>query len=492
MTLDLSWWQFAAMAVDYAIKFVMIGVVPGGRKPSSANAWLLLILLLPVVGLPLYLLFGSTFVSRRRHRIQVRARRALDGAWAGPDDTVRHLPPETASLVHLNRELTGYPAVRGQVRALWADYSKTMRRMAALIDEASATISIEIYAVAWDDTTDVVFRALQRAVARGVHVRLLFDHIGSAKYPGFRALKKRLTDIGVDWHMMLPLAPLRGRWRRPDLRNHRKVVVIDSEVAFVGSFNLIDRGYLMPGHVKAGRQWVDAFVELGGPIVESVESMFAVDWYTESGETLDVVAGSGAGAGGGVAEPSTGDVLQLVPSGPGYLTEPNLRMFNSIVHNAKEQLTLCSPYFVPEESLLEAITSACYRGVRVDLFVGEKADQFMVQHAQSAYYEALLEAGVRIWEFPAPYVLHTKFVLADPGREGAVGVLGSSNMDIRSFSLNYESSLFVASGALLEALEQLGANYQAVSRELTLERWARRPWYRRYVDNVMKLTSALQ
>ena len=490
MTLDLSWWQFAAMAVDYAIKFVMIGVVPGGRKPSSANAWLLLILLLPVVGLPLYLLFGSTFVSRRRHRIQVQARRSLDGAWAGPDDTVRHLPPETASLVHLNRELTGYPAVRGQVRALWADYSKTMRRMAALIDEASATISIEIYAVAWDDTTDVVFRALERAVARGVHVRLLFDHIGSAKYPGFRELKRRLTSIGVDWHMMLPLAPLRGRWRRPDLRNHRKLVVIDSRVALMGSFNLIDRGYLMRGHRRAGRQWVDAFVELEGPIVGSIESMFAVDWYTESGETMALESQFRAVEGPEVA--SRSNVLQLVPSGPGYLTEPNLRMFNSIVHNAKAQLTLCSPYFVPEESLLEAITSACYRGVRVDLLVGERADQFVVQHAQSAYYEQLLKAGVRIWEFPAPYVLHTKFVLADPGREGGVGVVGSSNMDIRSFSLNYESSLLVASGGLIDALEQLGANYLAVSRELTLERWSRRPWYRRYVDNVMKLTSALQ
>ena len=490
MTLDLSWWQFAAMAVDYAIKFVMIGVVPGGRKPSSANAWLLLILLLPVVGLPLYLLFGSTFVSRRRHRIQVQARRSLDGAWAGPDDTVRHLPPETASLVHLNRELTGYPAVRGQVRALWADYSKTMRRLATLIDEASATISIEIYAVAWDDTTDVVFRALERAVARGVHVRLLFDHIGSSKYPGFRALKRRLTAIGVDWHMMLPLAPLRGRWRRPDLRNHRKLVVIDSRVALMGSFNLIDRGYLMRGHRRAGRQWVDAFVELEGPIVGSVESMFAVDWYTESGETMEL--GSQVQSVEGPEEASRSNVFQLVPSGPGYLTEPNLRMFNTIVHNAKEQLTLCSPYFVPEESLLEAITSACYRGVRVDLLVGERADQFVVQHAQSAYYQQLLKAGVRIWEFPAPYVLHTKFVLADPGREGGVGVVGSSNMDIRSFSLNYESSLLVASGGLIDALEQLGANYLAVSRELTLERWSRRPWYRRYVDNVMKLTSALQ
>ena len=493
MTLDFSWWQFAAMVVDYTIKFVMIGVVPGGRKPSSANAWLLLILLLPVVGLPLYLLFGSTFVSRRRHRIQVQARRALEGAWAGPEGADRRLPPDTASLVHLNRELTGYPAVTGDVRALWTDYRMTMQRMATLIDAASASISIEIYAVAWDDTTDVVFQALERAAARGVHVRLLFDHIGSAKYPGFRKLKRRLTDIGVDWHMMLPLAPLRARWRRPDLRNHRKLVVIDSRVAFMGSFNLIDRGYLMPGHVRAGRQWVDAFVELEGPIVGSIESLFAVDWYTESGETLDVMSRAAvAEAAGAEAEPSIGNVLQLVPSGPGYLTEPNLRMFNSIVHNAKEQLTLCSPYFVPEESLLEAITSACYRGVRVDLLVGEKADQFMVQHAQSAYYEQLLKAGVRIWEFPAPYVLHTKFVLADPGREGEVGVVGSSNMDIRSFSLNYESSLLVASGPLIGALEQLGANYLAVSRELTLERWSRRPWHRRYVDNVMKLTSALQ
>ena len=193
--------------------------------------------------------------------------------------------------------------------------------------------------------------------------------------------------------------------------------------------------------------------------------------------------------------------LQLVPSGPGYLTEPNLRMFNTMIHHARESLTLCSPYFVPEDSLLEAITSACYRGVRVDFLVGERADQFMVQHAQSAYYQQLLEAGVHIWEFPAPYILHTKFALADVPRDGAgagahtgkpVGLIGSSNMDIRSFSLNYESTLLIASGPLLAQLDRLAQNYMAVSRELTLERWEQRPWYRRYVDNVMKLTSAVQ
>ncbi|WP_175934422.1 phosphatidylserine/phosphatidylglycerophosphate/cardiolipin synthase family protein [Corynebacterium sp. Marseille-P4321] len=509
---DLSTWQLIGLIVDYTIKFIMIGIVPGNRKPSSANAWLLLILLLPVVGLPLYLLMGSTVVSRRRHRIQQEANREVENVHHAVEDypSDSELGEEVASLVHLNRELTGFPAVYGRVPYMWTDYHKTMRRIAELIDASVSHVHIEIYAVAWDETTHVVFQAIERAVARGVHVRLLFDHIGSQKYPGFRRLKRRLTDIGVDWHLMLPLDPLHGRWRRPDLRNHRKLVIIDSEVAFLGSFNLIDRGYLMPGHVRAGREWVDTFVELSGPIVTSVESMFSVDWYTESGEVIKLhapqkvvpgvvtagaggagIAGAAPGAAAGAA-PSDVNLLQLVPSGPGYTTEPNLRMFNAMVHHAKESLVLCSPYFVPEDSLLEAITSACYRGVRVDLLVGEKADQFMVQHAQSSYYEQLLRAGVHIWEFPAPFVLHSKFALADAGTPGAVGVVGSSNMDIRSFSLNYESSLFVAGGSLLPALEDLSEYYLAVSHQLTLTEWEKRPWYRRYVDNVMKLTSALQ
>ncbi|UIZ91937.1 cardiolipin synthase [Corynebacterium sp. CNCTC7651] len=493
MTLDFSWWQAAAAAIDFAIKVVMIGVVPGNRKPSSANAWLLLILFLPIVGLPLYLLMGSTLISRRRHRIQHQAKAALENVHAGVGDVPSSstLPPEIEAIVRLNRRLTGYPALRGRVPALWTDYDMTMQRLATLIDESSTYIHIEIYAVAWDKTTAPVFEALTRAVERGVHVRLLFDHIGSQKYPGFRKLKRQLTDVGIDWHMMLPLDPLSGRWRRPDLRNHRKLVVVDGRVAMMGSFNLIDRSYLMPGHVKAGRQWVDAFVELEGPIVASVESMFAVDWFTESGEVLELRTPGELEVGDG-ARADDVNILQLVPSGPGYLTEPNLRMFNALIHQARSHLILCSPYFVPEDSLLEAITSACYRGVRVDLLVGEKADQFMVQHAQSSYYQQLLEAGVHIFEFPAPYVLHTKFVLADPGLDGAAGVIGSSNMDIRSFSLNYENSLFIAEGSLLPALDRLAENYLAVSRELTLEVWAKRPWHRRYVDNVMKLTSALQ
>ncbi|MCT1425005.1 cardiolipin synthase [Corynebacterium sanguinis] len=488
-SLDISYWQLVAMLVDYAIKFVMIGIVPSNRRPSAANAWLLLILLLPFIGLPLYLLMGSNFFNRRRHRIQQRVRAEIDNVHTDIPD----LPPDAnlgadkEAIVRLHRALTGFPAVDANLRHVWSDYELAIRRIAQLIDASENYVDVEIYAVAWDDTTGIVFEAMERAVARGVHVRLLLDHIGSQKYPGYRRMTRKLTRAGIDWYLMLPLQPWRGRFRRPDLRNHRKVVIVDGHIAMMGSLNLIDRSYLMRNHRRAGRQWIDVFIEFEGPIVTSLESMFAVDWYTESGEAIELLPPRRLG----VDKPGE-HIVQLIPSGPGYETEPNLRMFNTLIHHARERLILCSPYFVPEDSLLEAVTTACYRGVRVDLLVGEKADQFMVNHAQSSYYEQLLRAGVHIWQFPAPYILHTKFALADPGRDTFVGVVGSSNMDMRSFSLNYESSLFVASGSLLDDLYTLARTYMNVSDELTLEEWNRRPWHRRYIDNVMKLTSALQ
>jgi len=333
----------------------------------------------------------------------------------------------------------------------------------------------------------VFFRALARAVQRGVKVRLLLDHIGSRKYPGFHKLGHRLDAIGVEWYLMLPLLPLRWRWRRPDLRNHRKMLIIDGERGFLGSLNMIDSSYLMPKNIREGRHWVDVMVELSGPVIASMNTIFAVDWLMESDELLEIVD---------QAHPEIDhdqvNVVQLVPSGPGYSTEPNLRMFNSIIHHAKERLVMCSPYFIPDESMLEAVTSACYRGVRVELLVSEQADQFAVGHAQSSYYQALLEAGVHIYLYKAPYVLHSKYVLADPDSPDAVGVVGSSNMDMRSFGLNYEVSLMMTRGNIIAQLDDLTNEYLHNSTELTLDEWNNRSYARRYVDNIMRLTSALQ
>ncbi|MHA2789899.1 cardiolipin synthase [Corynebacterium sp. S7] len=482
-------WQWIGLLAEYTIKIAAIGIVPEGRKPGTANAWLLLILFLPIVGLPLYLILGSSYVSRRRHRIQQEAQVMIEDVQRDVPDIPAGtlLDDDTAGIIHLNRQLTGYPATHGHVKKLWSDYEATMNRMAECVDQAEEYVHVEVYIQAWDSRSDIFYSALERAVKRGVKVRLMFDHIGSWKYPNRYKFRKHLDSIGVDWRLMMPLIPWKGRFRRPDLRNHRKAIIIDGKVGFMGSYNLIDRSYLMKNHVKAGRQWIDVMVELTGPIVTSLETMFATDWYTESGETLPIQPPSDD-------DPALRDVnvVQLVPSGPGYTDEPNLRLFNSMMYHARERLIICSPYFIPDESLLISVTTAAQRGVRVDLLVGEKADQFMVQHAQSSYYQQLLEAGVHIWEFPAPYVLHTKFAIADPGIPGQLAVVGSSNMDMRSFSLNYENSLFVAEGTLLADLNDLADNYLKVCSELTLQRWNERPWTRRYIDNVMKLTSALQ
>ena len=490
INIELGQWQTIGLIIDYSIKLVAIGFVPENRRPSSSNAWLLVILALPYLGLPLFLSMGSPYINQRRHRVQEAATQQIINVHKNvPDypEGVVNLNPELASVIKLNRTLTAMPAVTGTNHGVHSNYEETIAAMAQAVDKAKHYVHVEIYIVAWDNTTDVFFRALARAVQRGVKVRLLLDHIGSRKYPGFHKLGRRLDAIGVEWYLMLPLLPLRWRWRRPDLRNHRKMLIIDGERGFLGSLNMIDSSYLMPKNIREGRHWVDVMVELSGPVIASMNTIFAVDWLMESDELLEIVD---------QVHPEIDrdqvNVVQLVPSGPGYSTEPNLRMFNSIIHHAKERLVMCSPYFIPDESMLEAVTSACYRGVRVELLVSEQADQFAVGHAQSSYYQALLEAGVRIYLYKAPYVLHSKYVLADPDSPDAVGAVGSSNMDMRSFGLNYEVSLMITRGNIIAQLDDLTNEYLRNSTELTLDEWNNRSYARRYVDNIMRLTSALQ
>lgn len=490
INIELGQWQTIGLIIDYSIKLVAIGFVPENRRPSSSNAWLLVILALPYLGLPLFLSMGSPYINQRRHRVQEAATQQIINVHKNvPDypEGVVNLNPELASVIKLNRTLTAMPAVTGTNHGVHSNYAETIAAMARAVDKAKHYVHVEIYIVAWDNTTDVFFRALARAVQRGVKVRLLLDHIGSRKYPGFHKLGRRLDAIGVEWYLMLPLLPLRWRWRRPDLRNHRKMLIIDGERGFLGSLNMIDSSYLMPKNIREGRHWVDVMVELSGPVIASMNTIFAVDWLMESDELLEIVD---------QVHPEIDrdqvNVVQLVPSGPGYSTEPNLRMFNSIIHHAKERLVMCSPYFIPDESMLEAVTSACYRGVRVELLVSEQADQFAVGHAQSSYYQALLEAGVRIYLYKAPYVLHSKYVLADPDSLDAVGAVGSSNMDMRSFGLNYEVSLMITRGNIIAQLDDLTNEYLRNSTELTLDEWNNRSYARRYVDNIMRLTSALQ
>ena len=218
-------------------------------------------------------------------------------------------------------------------------------------------------------------------------------------------------------------------------------------------------------------------------MVAELNAVFLTDWYSETGVVLEDTM---LGIDGQWRE---GELVgQVVPSGPGFATENNLRMFTTLIYGAQRRLSITSPYFIPDESLLYAITTAAQRGVDVELFVNEQADQFMVHHAQRSYYQALLEAGVRIWLYPAPYVLHSKHFSVDDD----VVVIGSSNMDLRSFALNYEVSLMLTGPGIVEGVRKVEDTYRSLSRELTATEWDERSRGSRYIDNVMRLTSALQ
>lgn len=481
--LSISW-----LVIEYTAKILAIGVVPENRRPSSSTAWLLLILFLPIVGIPLFLLLGSPYINRRRARIQAEANELMHEGADDLSDVPESLvaPPEFVSVAQLGRSLTALPMVTGDSHGVISDYQASITRMAELVDEATEYVHVEIYIMAWDSTTDVFFRALARAATRGVKVRVLFDHLGSRKYPGFHSLGKRLTRAGIDWHLMLPFIPWRGKARRIDLRNHRKLLVVDGKKAMMGSQNMIDSTYLQKKNKKVGRHWHDIMVELSGQIVAGIEAAFVTDWYTECGEYIPIRTYESD-----MVEPVVGgstSAMQLIPSGPGFTTEPNLKVFTSLMYLAQKRLAIVSPYFVPDESLLAAVVTAARRGVDVELYVSEEADQYMVDRAQSSYYRSLLEAGVRIFFYPKPQVLHSKCFVVDD----KYAVMGSSNMDMRSFGLNYEISLLTTGGDLVDDIAEVIAGYQRDSSELHLEEWEKRPLTRRYMESAMRLTSALQ
>ncbi len=492
------------VVVEYIIKILAVGIVPENRRPSSSSAWLLLIFFLPIVGVPLFLMFGSPYISRRRARIQSQANQLLakgtDTLPTVPESVT--LPAELSGIVELTRRLTKLPMVTGTNAGVEMDYEASIERITRLVETAQETVHAEIYIIARDATTEGFFTALEDAIQRGVKVRVLLDHIGSRKYPGFHSMLKRMTEAGIEWHLMLPFLPLRGKMRRIDLRNHRKLVVVDGRVAIMGSQNMIEAPYGSKKNHDRGRRWNDITIELTGEIVSSLEAVFVVDWYSESGQIIDMHAYRGDGEGDtdavtrllparpGSAQSVGGKVnaMQLIPSGPGFRTDPNLRAFNSLIYMAKQRLAIVSPYFVPDESLLAAITTAAYRGVDVELYVSEVADQFAVDRAQSSYYQALLEAGVTIYLYPRPEVLHTKCFVVDD----QIAVLGSSNMDMRSFGLNYEISLLAYGGDIVEQVQAVIDTYASLSKVLDADKWPKRSKIRRYTESVMRLTSALQ
>ena len=471
-----------AVVIDISGRIFSLIYVPRNRRPQTALAWLLAIWLVPYVGLILFFIAGRARLPRARRKKQREITQYLADSNEG--EAVEHeppLPPWLAPIAELNRSLTGMRLTGDNNAIIYESDEQSFAAMVAAIGEAKRVVHCEFYIMSLDDTTAPFFDALEAACARGVTVRVLLDHLGSFRYPGYKAATKRLTRMGARWHLMLPFKPLRGKISRPDLRNHRKLLVIDGDVAFTGSRNIITPSYEKRGNIKRGLKWKDFMTRWEGPAVTGIDALFITDWYSETDELLTREVPE--------ERPSRGILqCQVVPSGPGFPGENNLRLFNSLVYAAQKKIILTSPYFVPDDSMLYAITTAAQSGLDVQLFVSEVGDQFLVYHAQRSYYEALLRAGVRIWLYPSPTVLHAKHFTIDD----EISVVGSSNMDMRSFTLDLEISLMVRGDSFMSGMRATEESYRAVSRELTLEEWKKRGFFARVLDDLARLTAAVQ
>jgi cardiolipin synthase len=475
----------ALLAAHIVIGFVATVLISANRSPSAAVAWVLAIIFVPFLGALWFLLVGVGRLPKSRRDKQRDVNQAILDRTEGLN-RVGHReewPEGLASAVRMNVELGALPMVGGNSAELLDDYEGSFTRMVRDIDKAVRHVHVEFYILVRDNSTEPFFDALARATARGVAVRVLSDHVSGLMFPNRAETRRAFEKMGAEWHPMLPLRPLRGQWQRPDLRNHRKLVVVDGRVGFTGSQNLIDSTYLKKKNVERGLHWRELMVRIEGPAVRELDAVFITDWFSETDELLELDTTP-------VVFDASGALLdaQVVPSGPSFENDNNLKLFVYLLHGARRRISITSPYFVPDESTMLAIVTAASRGVEVELFVSAVGDQVLVHHAQRSYYEALLRAGARIYLYRSPTVLHSKHFSIDDD----VAVIGSSNMDIRSFSLNMEISLLVHGRQFVDRLRLVEDAYRAESDELTLDEWMRRSVGSKVGDSLARLTSSLQ
>lgn len=471
--------------IDWAIRIGFLLYIPRKRKPSSAIAWLLVIFLLPGLGILLFIIIGSPKLSKKRRLQQASVDNMIDKATPDYQDELKGLSKEERlriqSIVSLNHSLGKLPARAGNKFDILPEYNKAIDNIVSEIKKAKEFVHIEYFIIALDETTQPIFDAMQAAVKRGVKVRLMFDGMGYRAYPRRKEMKKLLTDIGVEWHIMLPPKFRLKQYNRIDLRNHRKLVIIDDRVSYIGSQNLIDRTY----HRKDDIYYDELVAKMTGPIVRQCAAVFAGDWYFETGEKLSKLTDPKQRK----LPAKTGDVLaQLLPSGPGYDTLNNAKLFAALIHKAEKSIVITNPYFVPEEAILDAITSAAKRGVDVTIINSEAMDQWMVGHAERSYYAELMDTGVKIYLYKYPVLLHSKHMTIDDD----IAVIGSSNMDIRSFELDLECIVVAYSKSVVKDLKKVQKYNLSRATKVNPDTWHQRPFFDKFRDSIARLTSALQ
>ncbi|MEY4953102.1 MAG: hypothetical protein RL299_1526, partial [Pseudomonadota bacterium] len=381
----------------------------------------------------------------------------------------------------LARTVNGLPPTLGNQAMLAADNKAAITGMIADIDAAQSTVHLCFYIWLADNSGLALKDALCRAAARGLKVRVLADALGSRQFLRSRHWQDLLS-AGVDARQALPVGGIiwtfiRGR---VDLRNHRKLLILDNRVAWCGSQNAADPEFRIKWRFAP---WIDLMMRWDGPMARHCQFLFASDWLAEHGDDLTALF---------APEPPRPSVAphhvtaQVIGTGPIQAYPAMTACFAELIHAARRELVITTPYFVPDEQLLYAMTSAARRGVRVALVVPHRNDSRVVAGASRSYYRELIAAGVEVHEY-RPGLLHAKTMIAD----GEVGLIGSANLDRRSFELNFENNVLFADAPLAGQIRARQDEWIAQSDRISAETVRRYNMFRRLGQNLSAMFSPL-
>ncbi len=480
-----SHWLYLLLHPLFVVLFTL-RIIWIRRPPGVALAWILIVTIMPLVGLALYILIGERPIGRDRKRriekispVYHHMTALLDARYP---DAERGIAPRFQSMAQLAEHHGGLPPVPGNRITLHADTEQILHALMHDIDHATQRCDLEFYIWNPGGTADLVAETLMRAAQRGVTCRVLLDEVGSATF-WKSSWPARLRHAGVHLTKGCAIHPLALQFGRADLRLHRKIVAVDGDIAWTGSMNLVDPAYFKQ---NAGvGEWIDAMVRVEGPAAEALTTVFEGDWAVESNNIpgfsnyLDHMH---------LRPPHTfadGIVAQAVPSGPSYNTNMSHVLLNAIL-DAKTEVVMTTPYFVPDDALFQGLQTAAARGVNVTLIVPQRIDSKLVRYASRSYVDDLMSAGVKIQQFSGG-LLHTKSLVVD----STFSVFGSVNLDMRSLRLNYEITLMVYDANFSQSLRQLQNQYLARSTQLDPAICAKRSLRERFLENAAQLLSPL-
>lgn len=458
--------------------FMARAILRPHRDPASRFAWVVVMAVLPGVGIVAYLLLGETSIGRHRvaslRDVLGRLPDVADTPGAQAANFQANIAPHYTHLFQVGYSVNGFHPLGGNQARLMPDSNSSIDAMVADIDAASEHVHLMFYIWLPDNNGLKMVEALKRAAARQVACRAMADGLGSRTMIAsehWRALRA----AGVHVATALPIGNLlvRALRGRIDLRNHRKIMVIDNRITYCGSQNCADPEF----RVKAKfAPWVDAMIRFTGPIARQNQHLFASDWMAEVDEDISGLLRQPLPPG----EP--GFTAQVVGTGPSARYSAMPEVFETLMFAARRELFITTPYYVPDEAMQGALCASARRGVATTIIFPARNDSWIVGAASRSYYADLLAAGVRIFEYQGG-LLHTKSLTVD----GELTLIGSANMDRRSFELNFENNILFHDTALTAEVRRRQDAYLAQSRPVTAAMVAQWPLTRRLLNNTVAM-----